>query len=64
MMILLRYFQNFSFERTTTEKSSFVEPEVRGPGPKNCKSFGKTNRVLQEALLFVNLLLFVPKATV
>jgi Leu/Phe-tRNA-protein transferase len=26
-----RLFQNFSFERATTEKSSFVEPEVRGP---------------------------------
>jgi hypothetical protein len=43
---LLRLFQNFSFERATIEKSSFV-----GRRPKNCKSFGKTNRVLQEALL-------------
>jgi hypothetical protein len=42
-------FQNFSFERATIEKSSFV-----GPRPKNCKSFGKTNRVLQEALQLVD----------
>jgi dolichol kinase len=40
-----RLFQNFSFEKATTAKNSFV-----GPRPKNCKSFGKTNRVLQEAL--------------
>jgi hypothetical protein len=40
----MKFFQNFSFERTATEKSSFA-----GRRPKNCKSFGKTNRVLQEA---------------
>jgi hypothetical protein len=37
-------FQNFSFERAATEKSSFV-----GRRPKNYKSFGNTSRVLQEA---------------
>jgi hypothetical protein len=43
-----RLFQNFSFERATTKKSGFV-----GRGPKNRKSFGKTNRVLQEARPFL-----------
>jgi hypothetical protein len=44
------------FERTTTEKSSFA-----GPGPKNCKSFGKTDRVLQEARMKV---IFIIRSTI
>ncbi|MDR1446825.1 MAG: hypothetical protein LBI90_08025 [Treponema sp.] len=39
-----KFFQNFSFERTTFKKDSFA-----GRRPKNCKSSCKTNRVLQEA---------------
>jgi hypothetical protein len=39
-----RFFQNFSFERTTSKKRSFAACKA-----KKCKSFGKTNRVLQEA---------------
>jgi hypothetical protein len=47
----MRLFQNFSFERATIKKSSFV-----GRRPKNCKSFGKTNRVLQKARISTRIL--------
>jgi hypothetical protein len=40
----LRLFQNFSFERATSEKGRFA-----GLSPVKRQSLGKTNRVLQEA---------------
>jgi hypothetical protein len=42
---ILRLFQNFSFERATSEKGRFA-----GLLPAKRQSLGKTNRVLQEAL--------------